>query len=104
MNQGAQDRQLPMITHGQPQDRHGVWGGILTVLSSFIRTVTVGSGLSPDLLTSLQLSSFIRTVTVGSGLSPDLLTSLQLERSARGLPGATRDTAGGDLHPALRIS
>ncbi|BBD09971.1 uncharacterized protein DFE_3245 [Desulfovibrio ferrophilus] len=32
-------------------------------------------------------SSSIRTVTVGSGISPDLLTSLPDEESARGLPG-----------------
>jgi len=50
------------------------------------------------------LSSSIRTVTVGPGLTPDLLTSLHDERSARGLPSATQDTAGGDFHPALRIS
>jgi len=33
------------------------------------------------------LFSPIRTVTVGPGLSPGLLTSLRVERSARGLPG-----------------
>jgi hypothetical protein len=32
------------------------------------------------------LSSFIRTVTVGSGVSPDLLTFFHNEKSARGLP------------------
>jgi len=50
------------------------------------------------------LSSFVRTITVGSGIAPDLLTPFHGERSARGLPSATWDTAGGDLHPALRIS
>lgn len=53
------------------------------------------------------LSSFIRTVTVGSGISPDLLTPTQvldLQPGARGLPESDRDTAGGEFHPALRIS
>jgi hypothetical protein len=48
------------------------------------------------------LLSSIRTFTVGSGFSPDLLTSSN--GSARGLPSLTWDTAGGDFHPALRIS
>jgi hypothetical protein len=50
------------------------------------------------------VSSFIRTITVGSGLSPDLLTPFRKGRGARGLPRMTWDTAGGELHPALRIS
>ena len=33
------------------------------------------------------LSSFIRTVTVGFGISPNLLTSPENLESARGLPG-----------------
>ena len=47
--------------------------------------------------------SFIRTVTVGPGFTPGLLT-LSTRRGARGLPGQSRITAGGDFHPALRTS
>jgi len=44
--------------------------------------------------------SFIRTMTVGSGIAPDLLT-LPCERRSRA--GNTRlHTAGGEFHPALR--
>ena len=52
------------------------------------------------------LSSFIRTMTVGSGISPDLLTPSRCNTGsgARGLPESHRDTAGGEFHPALRIS
>jgi len=39
-------------------------------------------------------------MTVGSGLSPDLLTS-GTSRSARGLVATARHTAGGEFHPAL---
>src|SRR5207342_290699 len=50
-------------------------------------------------------SSFIRTVTVGSGIGPDLLT-LRCTGGARGLVRAIRGTvaptAGGELHPALK--
>jgi hypothetical protein len=42
--------------------------------------------------------SFIRTVTVGPGIAPDLLTS---SLSARGL--GLPLTAGGEFRPALRI-
>lgn len=51
-------------------------------------------------------SSFIRTVTVGPGISPGLLTPLHDGAGARGLSGAAwprGNTAGGDFHPALRI-
>jgi hypothetical protein len=47
--------------------------------------------------------SFIRTVTVGPGIAPGLLTS-PTRGSARGLSGRSRITAGGDFHPALRTS
>ena len=48
--------------------------------------------------------SFIRTVTVGSGISPDLLTPAWAGRSRACEPvhGASSITAGGELHPALR--
>lgn len=50
----------------------------------------------------MTVSSFFRTVTVGSGIAPDLLTSASItERSRASRIG--RDTAGGDFHPALRI-
>lgn len=44
--------------------------------------------------------SFIRTVTVGSGFPPDLLTPPRGGRS-RALP-ESGNTAGGDFHPALK--
>jgi len=39
-------------------------------------------------------------MTVGSGVSPDLLTPLK--RAARGLMGCTHITTGGEFRPALR--
>jgi len=45
------------------------------------------------------LSSSFRTVTVGSGFSPDLLTSLHFGESARGLPGKTRIPPVGTFTP-----
>jgi hypothetical protein len=45
-------------------------------------------------------SSSIRTMTVGSGIAPDPASRF---RSARGLVGLRRITAGGDLHPAPKI-
>ena len=51
--------------------------------------------------------SFIRTLTVGFGIAPNLLTLLPLSSSGRkalaGL-GLSTLTAGGDFHPALRTS
>jgi|GEM_PF-3058363 len=51
--------------------------------------------------------SFIRTMTVGFGIAPNLLTSKATPSSARGLRGwrvfsRRIITAGGDFHPALR--
>jgi hypothetical protein len=40
--------------------------------------------------------------TVGSGLSPDLLTFRRLPPEALAGSGIAPDTAGGELHPALR--
>jgi hypothetical protein len=49
--------------------------------------------------------SFIRTVTVGFGVAPNLLTlSLEQERKALAGLGVAALTAGGDFHPALRTS
>ncbi len=46
-------------------------------------------------------SSFIRTMTVGSGIAPDLLTfHAWREALAGSRPGAL--TAGGESHPALK--
>lgn len=49
--------------------------------------------------------SFIRTMTVGFGITPNLLTP-QRQRPLRALAGLcspwTAITAGGELHPALR--
>ncbi len=52
--------------------------------------------------TKCDASSFIRTMTVGPGISPDLLTpySMKLSKGARGL--ALRHTAGGEFRPALK--
>ncbi|CUT11906.1 hypothetical protein BF49_2986 [Bradyrhizobium sp.] len=50
--------------------------------------------------------SFIRTLTVGFGVAPNLLTlplSKALRKALAGL-GLTALTAGGDFHPALRTS
>jgi len=47
--------------------------------------------------------SFIRTVTVGSGIAPDLLTlhcTAMEALAGSGIP----HTAGGELHPALRTN
>jgi hypothetical protein len=47
--------------------------------------------------------SFIRTVTVGPGFAPGLLTpAVQAPPGARGLPRRSADTAGGEFRPALR--
>ncbi len=53
-------------------------------------------------------SSFIRTITVGSGVKPDLLT-LTLINTAQALAGlfaaflkSHKLTAGGEFHPALK--
>src|SRR5215472_4711135 len=45
--------------------------------------------------------SFIRTLTVGSGISPDLLT-LRTSKALAGSPARRPHTAGRDFHPALR--
>ena len=45
--------------------------------------------------------SFIRTMTVGFGVAPNLLTSSR-RMSARGLMRSLAITAGGEFHPALR--
>src|ERR1700748_1074254 len=52
---------------------------------------------------TLSRFSFIRTVTVGPGIAPGLLT-LRSERreGACGLPRRVADTAGGEFRPALR--
>ena len=53
-------------------------------------------------------SLFIRTMTVGPGITPGLLTLtapkpvLSVLPSARGLYALRAITAGGELHPALR--
>jgi hypothetical protein len=51
--------------------------------------------------------SFIRTLTVGFGITPNLLTLLLRElpdkKALAGL-GCVTPTAGGDFHPALRTS
>jgi hypothetical protein len=48
------------------------------------------------------LFSPIRTFTVGSGVSPDLLTLLK-QQALAGLFDCIKITAGGEFHPALRI-
>ena len=43
-----------------------------------------------------------RTITVGSGISPDLLVPAAMQQALAGSPWIGI-TAGGDFHPALRI-
>src|SRR6266436_3865877 len=50
-----------------------------------------------------QPFSFIRTLTVGFGIAPNLLTLLREKKALAGL-GYVTLTAGGDFHPALRTS
>jgi hypothetical protein len=49
-------------------------------------------------------SSLIRTMTVGSGIAPDLLTPRSFARALAGswTALAAPHTAGGELHPALK--
>ena len=67
-------------------------------------------GIRNDMPRRLRLSrpfSFIRTLTVGFGITPNLLTLLpsgfQENKALAGLSCFTL-TAGGDFHPALRTS
>src|ERR1700693_6584205 len=48
-------------------------------------------------------SSFIRTLTAGFGITPNLLTLPRGRKALAGL-GLSTLTAGGDFHPALRTS
>jgi hypothetical protein len=76
------------------------------------RTAPISSDATGTNMT-ICTSSFIRTLTVGSGFSPDLLTprdfryiESQMNAGARGLTGLTlsrcRHTAGGEFRPALK--
>ncbi|MOA28651.1 hypothetical protein D3C78_1496090 [compost metagenome] len=48
-------------------------------------------------------SSLIRTMTVGSGISPDLLTPMSVKDAGRSRARHIAwHTAGGELHPALK--
>jgi hypothetical protein len=72
-------------------------------------------GIRNDAPRAMRLSrpfSFIRTLTVGFGITPNLLTlfprgiprrELQGKKALAGL-GCFAFTAGGDFHPALRTS
>src|ERR1700690_3688770 len=64
-------------------------------------------GIRNDAPREMRLSrpfSFIRTLTVGFGITPNLLTLPQgLKKALAGL-GYLAFTAGGDFHPALRTS
>src|ERR1700709_1533005 len=68
-------------------------------------------GIRNDAPRTMRLSrpfSFIRTLTVGFGITPNLLTLLpkrtsQEKKALAGL-GFLAFTAGGDFHPALRTS
>jgi hypothetical protein len=64
-------------------------------------------GIRNDAPRGLRLSrpfSFIRTLTVGFGITPNLLTLPQGLRKALAGLGFFALTAGGDFHPALRTS
>lgn len=50
------------------------------------------------------LLSPIRTLTVGSGITPDLLTFKPAGLKRSRAFGLSRFTAGGEFRPALRIS
>jgi hypothetical protein len=58
--------------------------------SSSIRTLTVGSGLSPDLLTPLWILDFLKTARCGRSRAHRLTLS------------RCRHTAGGEFRPALK--
>jgi hypothetical protein len=63
-------------------------------------------GIRNDTPRELRLSrpfSFIRTLTVGFGFTPNLLTLPWVRKALAGL-GCVTLTAGGDFHPALRTS
>src|SRR5712664_1807720 len=62
-------------------------------------------GIRNDAPRGMRLSrpfSFIRTLTVGFGITPNLLTLPQGVRKALAGLGLSTLTAGGDFHPALR--
>ena len=62
-------------------------------------------GIRNDAPREMRLSrpfSFIRTLTVGLGITPNLLTLLSGEKKALAGLGYFTFTAGGDFHPALR--
>ena len=64
-------------------------------------------GIRNDAPRGMRLSrpfSFIRTLTVGFGIAPNLLTLPQGERKALAGLGCVTLTAGGEFHPALRTS
>src|ERR1700687_1962800 len=64
-------------------------------------------GIRNDAPRGMRLSrpfSFIRTLTVGFGIAPNLLTLPQRLRKALADLGFVTLTAGGDFHPALRTS
>jgi hypothetical protein len=51
-----------------------------------------------------DVSSFIRTFTVGFGFSPNLLTFFHQEKALAGcFTFSGKNTAGRELHPALKI-
>src|SRR5712672_2979236 len=63
-------------------------------------------GIRNDAPRGMRLSrpfSFIRTLTVGFGITPNMLTLLRAKKALAGL-GYLTLTAGGDFHPALRTS
>src|ERR1700738_5459897 len=64
-------------------------------------------GIRNDAPRGMRLSrpfSSIRTLTVGFGIAPNLLTLPQRLRKALAGLGYVTLTAGGDFHPALRTS
>src|ERR1700741_5349998 len=64
-------------------------------------------GIRNDAPRGMRLSrpfSFIRTLTVGFGVAPNLLTLPPTSRKALAGLGFVTLTAGGEFHPALRTS
>jgi hypothetical protein len=74
-------------------------------LSSFrTRIRAYGTTRHAQQRSSSRPFSFIRTLTVGFGITPNLLTLLPKSKKALAGLGLFTLTAGGDFHPALRTS
>jgi hypothetical protein len=75
-----------------PPRSRNVWAGKTICTSSSIRTLTVGSGFAPDLLTPRARGRHHRTEMLARALAGSQASPF----------GAGRHTAGGEFHPALK--